>query len=49
MKQRLKQITKYIAIFALVTLSSCVKDLYVEGIKQKSNLKLNKSHFKNYY
>ncbi|WP_298392624.1 hypothetical protein [Flavobacterium sp.] len=45
MKQRLKQITKFIAICALVVLSSCEKDLYEEGIKQNSNLKIEQKSF----
>jgi hypothetical protein len=45
MKQRLKQITKFIAICALVVLSSCEKDLYEEGIKQNNNLKIEQKSF----
>lgn len=40
MKQRLKQITKFIALCALITLASCEKDLYEEGIKQNNNIKI---------
>lgn len=37
MKHRLKQITKFIAICALVALVSCEKDLYEEGMKNENS------------
>ena len=39
MKQRLKQITKFMAVCALLVLSGCEKDLYDDGI-QNENRKL---------
>lgn len=45
MKQRLKQITKFIALCALIVLASCEKDLYEESIKQNNKLKIEQKSF----
>lgn len=41
MKQKLKQITKFMAICALLSLGSCEKDLYEEGLKDNGKSKIS--------